>query len=130
MSNHTTSMMICSPLSGMENYLCWKADLSLGYGTSWEMIEGINKLILKSNQSQEYTNLTYLISTKMGANKNVTDYLARQLPFFGQLELSLRNSEGGFSQEVEEYLRSTSNQTLHAIPVSRLMIKQGHALQE
>jgi len=46
------------------------------------MIKGTNKLILKSNQSQDYTNLTYLISAKMGANKNVTDYIARLLPIF------------------------------------------------
>jgi len=59
--------------------------LSLGYRTPWEMIEGINKDILKSNWSQDYTDLTYLISTKMGANENVTDYFARLL------ELSLRN---------------------------------------
>jgi len=32
------------------------------------MIEGIDKLILKSNQSQDYTDLTYLFSTKIGAD--------------------------------------------------------------
>jgi len=73
--------------------------LSLGYRTPWEMIEGINKLILKSDLSQDYSNLTYLLSAKMGADKNVTDYVARLLPIFDQLELSLRNSEGCFPEK-------------------------------
>jgi len=47
--------------------------LTLGYRTPWEMIEGIDKLFLKSNQSQDYTHLTYLLSAKMGPDKNVTD---------------------------------------------------------
>jgi len=53
------------------------------------MIKGIDKLILKSNQSQDYTNLTYLLCAKMGANKKVTDYIARLLPIL----LSGRNSQ-------------------------------------
>jgi len=56
------------------------------------MIEGINKLILKSNQIQDYRELIYLLSAKMGANKNITDYVARVLPIFDQLELSLRTN--------------------------------------
>jgi len=73
--------------------------LSLGYRTPWETIEGIDKLILKSDQSQDYTDLTYLISSKMGADENVTDYFARRLPIFDRLELSLRNSEGRFPEK-------------------------------
>jgi len=73
--------------------------LSLGYRTPLEMIEGVNKLILKSNQSQHYSNLKYLISAKMGANENVTDYIARLLPIFNQLELSLRNFKGHFPKK-------------------------------
>jgi len=60
------------------------------------MIEGIDKLILKSNQSQDYTNLT---SAKMGTNENVTNYFARLLPIFDELELSLRNSKGCFPKK-------------------------------
>jgi len=52
------------------------------------MIGGIDKLILKSDRSQDYSDLTYLLSTKMGANKNATDYVARLLPIFNRLELS------------------------------------------
>jgi len=79
-------IILVSLSQGMHQHI-----LSFGYRTSWEMIEGIDKLILKSNQNQDYTNLTYLLSAKMGANKNVTDYVARLLPVFDQLELSLRN---------------------------------------
>jgi len=73
--------------------------LSLGYRTPWEMIKGIDKFILKSNRSQDYSNITYLLSSKMGANKNVTDYVARLLPIFDRLELSLRNSKGRFPKK-------------------------------
>jgi len=61
------------------------------------MIKDINKLILKSDRSQDYTDLTYLISAKMGADENVK--VARLLPIFDQLELSLRNSEGLFPEK-------------------------------
>jgi len=70
--------------------------LCLGYRTPWEKIEGINKLILKSNWIQDYSNPTYLLSAKMGAYKKITDYAARLLLIFDQLELSLRNSKGRF----------------------------------
>jgi len=42
------------------------------------MIEGIDKHILKSNWSQDYTNLTYLISAKMEAYENATDCIVRE----------------------------------------------------
>jgi len=35
----------------------------------------------------------------MGADENVTDYVASLLPIFDQLELSLRNSEGCFPEK-------------------------------
>jgi len=37
----------------------------------------------------------------MGANKNITDYVARLLPIFDILELSLRNSKGCFLKKWE-----------------------------
>jgi len=79
--------------------------LSLRYRTHWEMMEGIDKLILKSNRSRDYTDLTYLISAKMGADENVTDYVARLLPIFDRLELS-QKFRRTFSREVEEYLHA------------------------
>jgi len=55
------SIILGSLSQGMHQHF-----LSLGYRTPWEMMEGINKLILKSDRSQDYSNLTYLLSAQMG----------------------------------------------------------------
>jgi len=76
--------------------------LSLGYRTPWEMIKGIDKLILKSDRSQDYSNLTYLLSAKMGAKRyRLCCQATAHLQSTGAISQKFQRV---FSQKVEEYL--------------------------